>query len=217
MDLAFWTLLHLLVLVYWLGGDLGAFYTSRFLTAQGVSADRRLMAAKIVGDVDMAPRTALILALPTGLSLAASRQWLSVDAPLLALVWALSLAWLALAWRLHFSHGAAPAWMGLLDRFTRYALVAGLIIASAAGLMGALGTPLFLNLKLALLALATTIGLGIRQVLKPLGPALAGLHGPDAETAEATLAQTLNTARPLVLGIWACLLGAAFLGVWTPT
>ena len=50
VDQALFALLHVLVFVYWLGGDLGAFYTSRFLIQPDISADRRLMAAKIVGD-----------------------------------------------------------------------------------------------------------------------------------------------------------------------
>lgn len=70
IDKAPFGLLHVLVFVYWLGGDLGAFYSSRFLTRPGVTPEKRLLAAKIVGDVDMAPRSALILTFPTGLALA---------------------------------------------------------------------------------------------------------------------------------------------------
>jgi succinate-semialdehyde dehydrogenase / glutarate-semialdehyde dehydrogenase len=66
LDVALFGLLHILVFVYWLGGDLGAFYASWYVSMPKVSADRRLLASRIVGDVDMAPRTALILALSTG-------------------------------------------------------------------------------------------------------------------------------------------------------
>ncbi|MEM9841570.1 MAG: hypothetical protein AAF767_02935, partial [Pseudomonadota bacterium] len=94
IDQALFALIHILVFVYWLGGDLGAFYTSRFLTQPDVSADRRLMAAKIVGDVDMAPRTALILALPTGLVLAQSKGWLDLGWPIVGAILVASLFWL---------------------------------------------------------------------------------------------------------------------------
>ena len=215
-DQALFSLLHVLVFVYWLGGDLGAFYTSRFLTQPDVGAERRLMAAKIVGDVDMAPRTALILALPTGLILAESKGWLSLGWPIVAAVALVFLAWLILAWHLHLKHGDAPPLLKQLDLGIRWGLVFGLAGWAIAALTGSTTLPLFLALKLLVLVSCILLGLLIRSVLTPLGPALAGLAGPDADTAQTNLAQTLNRARPLVACIWALLLIAAFLGLWTP-
>lgn len=217
LDQALFALIHVLVFVYWLGGDLGAFYTSRFLTQPNVSADRRLMAAKVVGDVDMAPRTALILALPTGLLLAQSKGWLALGWPTVIGVTIAALAWLVIAWRLHLKHGAASNAFRNLDLGIRWALVIGLGSWAILGLVGSVQLPLFLALKLLALVGCILLGLFIRSVLKPLGPALMGLSGPDIETAESDLAATLNRARPLVTGIWALLLVAAFLGLWTPT
>lgn len=215
IETALFGLLHVLVFVYWLGGDLGAFYASRFLTAPNVSADRRMMAAKIVGDVDMAPRTALILALPTGLALGISRGWLD-----LPMVWgwgalAAGAAWLALAWYLHIKHvGSGP--LKALDTLIRWALLIVLLGGGVAGLVGAHELPAFISIKLILLAGAILMGLMIRIVLRPLGPALAGLSGPDGASAELSLAQTLSRARPLVMVIWALIIAAAFFGLWTP-
>lgn len=217
LDQALFALIHVLVFVYWLGGDLGAFYTSRFLTQPSVSADRRLMAAKIVGDVDMAPRTALILALPTGLLLAESKGWLALGWPIVSAIVVASLVWLALAWKLHLAHNDSPAWMKTLDTAVRYALIAILTATGIAAMASLFELPLFIALKMFALAGCIALGLYIRVVLKPLGPAFMGLTGPDASDAEADLAKTLNRARPLVTGIWALLLIAALLGLWTPT
>ncbi len=217
VDQALFALLHVLVFVYWLGGDLGAFYTSRFLTQSGVSTDRRLMAAKVVGDVDMAPRTALILALPTGLMLAQSKGWLQLGWPIVAAIAIASLLWLAIAWKLHLDHAATGGWMKSADTLIRYALIVTLISWAVLGLVGQITLPAFIALKILCLAGCIALGLFIRIVLKPFGPALMGLNGPDANIAEADLALTLNRARPLVTGIWALLLIAAFLGLWTPT
>lgn len=215
-DITIFALLHVLVFVYWLGGDLGAFYTSRFLTEPGVSPERRLLAAKIVGDVDMAPRTALILALPTGLVLALSKSW--IDGPLwwgwLAL--GIGLVWLTIAWKLHFAHGSNSL-INRVDLAIRWVLALALLGAGVASLQGALILPVFISLKLILLAAAILMGLYIRITLKPLGPALAGLSGTNAAGAEASLAHTLNRARPLVIAIWVFLLSAALLGLWTPS
>jgi hypothetical protein len=217
LDQSLFALLHVLVFVYWLGGDLGAFYTSRFLTQPDVSADRRMMAAKIVGDVDMAPRTALILALPTGLALAQSKGWLDLGWIPVSLIAIASLAWLVLAWILHLRHGGAPQALKTLDLAIRWLLIAGLVIWAGTRLIGSTSLPLFLALKMLLLAGCIALGLFIRIVLRPLGPALMGLSGPEASAAEASLANTLNRARPLVMGIWVLLVSAAFIGLWTPT
>lgn len=217
IDQALFALLHVLVFVYWLGGDLGAFYTSHFLTQTNVTSDRRLMAAKIVGDVDMAPRTALILALPTGLILAESKGWISMGSPIIGAIIVASLVWLALAWKLHLAHDTPPAWIKTTDTLIRYGLILALVTSGGLALASIIELPLFIALKLLALAGCVALGLYIRVVLKPLGPALMGLTGPNASSAEADLASTLNRARPLVMGIWALLLIAAFLGLWTPT
>ena len=216
-ELALLTLLHVLVFVYWLGGDLGAFYASRFLTAEGVPPDRRLLAARIVGDVDMAPRTALILMLPTGLILARQTGYIDLGWTLVWVTALVFLAWLALAWFRHLRHGRAPAWTGMLDLGLRWLTMAGLVAMAMAALTGHADWPLFLSVKLILLAVAIALGLLIRRVLSPLGPALAALAGgQDVATGEAQLRTLMTRARPLVMMIWACLLAAAFIGLWKP-
>ena len=57
MGLALLTLMHVLIFVYWLGGDMGAFYGSTFMTDQKRSVPERMMALKIINNIDMAPRT----------------------------------------------------------------------------------------------------------------------------------------------------------------
>lgn len=206
---------HLLVFVYWLGGDLGAFYASHALTAPAVPADRRLFAARIVADVDMAPRSALILALPTGFLLADARGW--IDAPPLAgaAILGASLVWLAVIWRLHRGHGAQGG-LKRLDLFFRVAALSGLGAAGAAGIAGALAMPFFIAAKCLLLAGAIAMGLVIRRALAPLAPALAGLSGPEGAKAEAQTAGVLRKARLMVVVIWLLIGAAALFGLATP-
>lgn len=216
LDLALWTLLHLLVLVYWLGGDLGAFYTSRFLVQPGISSERRLLSAAIVTDVDMAPRTALILAFPTGYMLAQKSGWMTVP---LWTVWCsivASLVWLGLAWSVHLRHDAGMIWLRRADLLIRWILSIGLIVVGIGSFVGQVRLPDFIALKFVLLAMAIFMGLMIRKVLAPLGPALAGLSGSDPEAAEAQVARTLGRARPLVLVIWCLILIASLTGLLKP-
>lgn len=208
------TLLHVLVFVYWLGGDLGAFYASHILTDRTQPTPARAAAAKVLSAVDMAPRTALILAAPTGLHLAALKSWLTVSDLQIAVVWLASLAWLALAWIIHLRHAPPRAFARRLDLVLRWSAIAILLVGASGLLMEA---PLFIRLKLVILALAIFAGLMVRVVLAPFGPAFVRLVSGDGDDAvNNTLETTLQRARPFVIGIWALLLLAATLGIATP-
>ena len=216
MTLTILTLLHLLIFTYWLGGDLGAFYASSFLTDRRRTVPERLLALKIINNVDMAPRTALILALPTGLLLAAEKGWLALPAPVLAGVTVLALAWLALAWRVHMAHGAAEG-ARKLDLAVRWLMLAGLVGTGLATLAGLLALPLFLGLKMLALAGCIALGVLVRVLLVPLVPAVRQMTATGAtDQTDAAIAGVIARTRPAVMGIWVLLLAAAVLGLATP-
>ena len=209
-------LLHILVLVYWLGGDLGAFYASRLLVDAQRPPEARAAAANILMNVDMAPRMGLIFAFPTGFALAVSRGWIDVDPVWIAAAFALAALWALAAWLVHLKTGPHVL-AGRFDTAVRAVALIGLIAAAVQSLAGLYELPLFLALKLLLLALAIACGLMIRRALKPFGPAFAQLVAGKGDTAtDAAIAASLAQAKPYVLIIWAALIAAAALGVWTP-
>lgn len=216
MALAIVTLLHVLVFAYWLGGDVGAFYASTLLTDTRQPAAARAAAAKVLNNVDMAPRSALILAFPTGYALAATKHWITVPDWTIAAVAVAGLAWLALAWTVHLRH-APKSLPRRLDLLIRWIALAGLLFIAATGKLGETPLMLFLRLKCAILAAAIGAGLLIRLTLAPFGPAFGKMlaEGPTAET-DAVIDRALAQSRPLVLTLWALLLTAAFLGLATP-
>lgn len=210
-------LLHVLVLVYWLGGDLGAFYGSGFMTDPSRTVPERLMALKLLNDIDMAPRTALILAFPTGFAAAWTRGWLMVPGWSVALVWIVGLAWLALAWAVHLKHGRSGAGFRRIDIALRYVVLVALAGSGIAGLTGALEIPLFIACKLLVLAGCISLGLLVRRQLVPLFPAIIALkeNGATPET-DRQIQAAIQTTRPSVMTIWALILVAALLGLATP-
>lgn len=214
VTIALITLVHVLVFVYWLGGDLGAFYSSQYLTRLDVTPENRLLAATIVNNVDMAPRSALILMLPTGLLLAQLKSWISPSNAVLAAICVLSIAWLAIVWTLHTKSNSA---LKQIDNMLRYGLVIALIAAATSDFIFDAPIPLFISLKMLCLAGCVVLGLLIRHWLEPLGSALAGIMSDAPEQHELSLKQTLEKVRPLVVGIWILLISAAFLGIWAPT
>lgn len=214
--LTFFTLAHVLVLVYWLGGDLGAFYASTILADPKEPVASRLTAAQILSNIDMAPRTALILAGPTGFTLAVLKGWWATPDWAVPAVWVGGLIWLVLAWMIHLRHVPPGAPVRRLDLVIRWAVLLLLLsIAIAPQAWPATGElPLFLRIKLAILAGAIGLGLFIRVALAPSGAAFARMikDGASSET-DAIIARTLGQARPIVLTLWALLLLAACLGL----
>ena len=215
LDDALATLLHLLVFAYWLGGDIGVFYSSFILVDTKRAAAGRLAAGKILSDVDLAPRICLLLTAPTGLALAAAKGWITLSGLSVALLFAASLAWVFVILHLHRRHG--PAWLRNADVGARIVFLFALAGSGAAGLAGALALPKFVALKLMLLAFCIAMGLLVRASLTGFAPAYMSLatKGPSPETDKA-IADALAKARPFVVAIWAALIVAAYLGVATP-
>lgn len=217
MDTALFTLLHLLVFVYWLGGDLGVFYSSTILTDTRQPVAARIAAARVLAQVDMAPRTAMILTLPTGLTLAVHKGWLVLGPFVVSLIWVGALLWLALAWTLHLRHLGPNSLFRQADMAIRWGLIAGLLILAANLWPHAPALPLYLKAKCAILAATILCGLLIRRALGRFGPAFARMveHGARPET-DRDIQQALDESRPLVVTIWLLLLVAAFLGLAKP-
>ena len=59
-------IVHLLLFAYWLGGDIGVFYSSGFATNQKLSREARQIAGKIMLNLDLIPRLCLSLMLTVG-------------------------------------------------------------------------------------------------------------------------------------------------------
>jgi hypothetical protein len=217
--LALVTLAHVLILVYWLGGDLGAFYSSTLLTNPAKPVAARAAAAQVLANIDMAPRSALILAAPTGFSLALIKGWWQAPDWAQIALWAGSLAWLVLAWIIHLKHLAPASPWRRVDLTIRWLVMITLALVALAPQLFPLTAdiPLFLRLKLAILAAAIGLGLLIRVVLAPFGPAFGAMvkDGATPQT-DAAIARSLTYGRPIVIVLWSLLLCAGFLGIATP-
>ncbi|MDA8368907.1 MAG: hypothetical protein M0026_03455 [Nocardiopsaceae bacterium] len=222
---SFAVLLHILLLTYWLGADMGVFYASRFVVNPSVSPAARGVAAKVMNVVDLAPRICLVLMLPSGVTLMAATD-LGRDVfygwPL-ALVWAAALIWLALV---IVDFRRAPVRYADLahrtDYVVRIALVLGLLAVSGytfvvAEPFGVTTNPKWLAGKVAAYALCIFGGIMIRVKLRPFGPAFAKLmsDGSSPEV-ERGVQGAVRGSIPYVLLIWVMILTATFLGVVKP-
>lgn len=220
MDPNWLVLAHVLLFVYWLGGDLGVFYSSRFVTDPSLGREARATAAKIMLAVDLAPRICLILILPVGLTLAAMKWGLALGGGSLALIWVACLVWLVMAVTIYLREGQPLSHqLARIDQAVRWFVI---VLVGGTGLWSLFGGgPLegqgWLAVKFVLFAVLVFCGLAIRAAIRPFGPAFGRLmqEGSSPEV-EAQLGGSVARARPFVLAIWTGLVLAAGLGIFKP-
>jgi len=212
------TLLHLLLFVYWLGGDVGVFYASRFVVDASLTREARLTAAKIFLDLDMIPRYCMALMLTVGGLLAEFSGIRHSPWQLLAIV-LLGPAWVALVHLTHARQGTASGRMlARADVWFRLAVIAALLVSAIESLAtGRLVGQEWLAAKLVVFAGLIACGLMIRRNLPPFVEGFRCLKtsGPTAES-DRLMHDGLSRCRPWVLAIWAGLVVSAALGVFQP-
>ncbi|MFJ7270380.1 hypothetical protein ACIQV3_27730 [Streptomyces sp. NPDC099050] len=219
-----WILLHIVLFVFWLGGDLGVYVSSRYVLKPGLPFAARSTALSIMSLLDLGPKVCLVLILPSGVTLMALEPHGAED--LLngwsaAATWLFAGVWLWLTVRDHHQPGRHP-WIRRADWSARVLLTAalwgaGLYTLLAAQPFGVDTNPRWLGGKVLLYATAIACGLGIRLTLRPFGSAFSALAAQgSSEPVERGLRRAVNGCVPYVAGIWTCVLAAAALGVLKP-
>jgi hypothetical protein len=210
---------HLVLFAYWLGGDIGVFYSSYQVCNPSLSKEARSTALKIMMWVDMVPRYCLVLMLPVGVSLAATLGFWRTQPGLVAVLWVLAGVWLWMVWAIHHHQGKPLAeTLRRIDLGIRVLVILAMLGAGVAGFAGhgPINQP-WLAVKAILFALLVFSGLMIRVMIAPFGPALVEImtkgSTPDAE---ARLDGAMSRARPFVVMIWIGLVAMAYFGALKP-
>ncbi|WP_067568528.1 hypothetical protein [Nocardia acidivorans] len=223
-----WILLHLTLFVFWLGGDLGVFYSSRFVIDPRRTPPARATALAIMSGLDLGPKICLVLFLPSGVTLMALDPhgakafgitlfpwWFVIP------TWLFAAAWLTLAIVAHRTHGRIAS-VYRADLIIRFAVITAMTVAGLHTLVahdpfGVTTNPRWLGGKILLYTAAIAAGLGIRITLRPFGPAFGRLQteGSNPEV-EHILRRSVNGCLPYVWIIWGGVLAAAALGVFKP-
>ena len=146
-------ILHLLLFAYWLGGDIGVFYSSGFATNQKLSREARETAGKIMLNLDLIPRLCLSLMLTVGGILTEyygiehpTWQWVGII--LLGPIWFSALVYI------HFNEGTELVKkMTKIDYIFRWIMVFTIIASFAYGFLSdRLDSEPWIGLKLILFA-----------------------------------------------------------------
>lgn len=208
--------LHLLGFVYWLGGDLGTFFASRFVVRSDLGVEARAIALKIMLGCDQGPKTCMPLMFPLGLQLSQSMGLTALPPWVLALVWVLAVVWSINVQFLYFSDNVSLKQRIAQFDFALRLLVIGLIVVYA---VSGLFYPEWIRgewlaTKMLIFAALVACGLFIRVRLKPFVVAFTEMmaSGPTPEVNQQMQA-SLSRVRPFVYVIWLGLFANAALGL----
>ena len=215
----FMLILHLILFVYWLGGDIGVFYSSRFVVNPELSSETRMTAAKIMLNLDLVPRMCLSLMLTVG-SVLVTMKGIEPYSPLFEFgVILLGPAWLTMVLLIHFKEGTDFAHkLTKFDFWFRWAMVIAIIASTIYSIsIGRLSEAPWISAKLLIFAGLILCGIVIRIGLRPWGAVFAKIHaGTQTDEDNQILINSLNKVRPFVILIWIGVLLSAVIGVIQP-
>lgn len=215
-DLLLMKLVHVLCLAYWLGADLGVFYSSYFVANDKLSVETRSATAKILFALDQGPRICMTLMLPSGIHLAWRMRLFEFGDTVMALIWLAAFAWLAMVVTLHVLRpGPAKNFLTAFDLWFRLTLATALTVLGATGLLTAeLGMPHWLAWKVLIFGGLVACGLVIRIKLRPFAPAFTQmLAGNGGEIENKVIRDSLSGTRPFVLAIWTGIIASSAFGL----
>ncbi len=209
---------HILLLVFWLGTDLGVFLGAKVTERTDLSVETRVTVLKFAMVLDRMPRTALTLILPSGLSLVALLNLMDVSTAALAAVWAVGLIWAVVLW-VGFLNPETPLEKRImLLNFGANAVLALVVCGLAIGLLMGDSAPTWLALKILSVGLIFVAGVVLDVLFKPAVEAFTGIimEGAD-EQRNAAYSKAIGPVYWAVLAIYALVLFAAWLGIDKPT
>jgi hypothetical protein len=207
---------HVLVFAGWFGGHLGVLALLRQARSPKLDPEHRGFTLRLAMRIDRIPRTAFALTPALGLTLAQS--WGSpIKGGLLALVWAVTLLWVAFVWAVPRESETPRA--QLLRKVEGTLMVLGGLAFTVYGLdelfIGEQITGKWLALKMAIFGLVPLPSLQIGAAMHRLRPALDELSAAR-KPIPVKIARAIDIASAASLALYALLIAAAFIGATKP-
>ncbi|WOR15525.1 hypothetical protein RYZ27_02475 [Hyphomonas sp. FCG-A18] len=221
-ELAILRWLHIVAMVYWLGGEWGVFQTSYKVVNHNLPLEERMRHMNTAYRIDIMARTGIISLLPLGLHMGYIWGVQPLGGGWLVGMWLLWAAWMALTWGAFATRGTK--WfkpLSDIEDWTRYLLIPTLLFTSISSLMGngpfAGGEgQLWYAAKILTFGLALIIGVILRLIMhewQKMFPVLAEGSNPEVE---AKLKSSINLGRSVAYVYWILILTTAFFGAVKP-
>ena len=210
--------LHIILFVYWLGGDAGVFYSSTFVTNSRLSRDARMTAFKIFTELDMLPRYCMALMLTVG-GLLAEQVGYQTEPLFLYGIIALGPIWVWTVYTIHHKQGSEfGKKLGRIDYYFRVVMIVAIVVSVIYHWNnGQLQPYPWLAAKLLIFALLIFCGFMIRRNIPPFIEGFRSLAaGTPSTESDQKMVSGMGACRPYVLLIWAGVAIEALIGVLKP-
>ena len=214
--------LHILAMVYWLGGEWGVFQTSYNVVNRRLPLDERRRHMETAYRIDILARSGIILLLPLGIHMGVLWTVNPHGGGWLVLNWVLGLSWLALCWAAFFFRETDTGIrLTKIDEAVRFVLIPLLLLAAVSSLLGHgpfkgdAGFRWF-SAKLGIYGLLLVIGLKLRFIMREWTAMFRRLAAAPDAAVEATLERSIRTGRALAYVYWVGIATVAFLGATKP-
>lgn len=207
--------LHILAMVYWLGGEWGVFQSAYNITNHRLTLDERRRHLETAYRIDILARTGIILLLPLGLHMGfnlGAHEWGGGN---LAAAWIASALWLSLSWSAFITRESdLGLTLTIWDERVRFVLIPVLLGVAVKSL--ATGAPFqfkWYATKVFLYALMLIIGLGLRFVMRHWTTIFREIatHGAT-EALEGQLKREIGLARIMAYVYWTGIAATCFIG-----
>lgn len=214
--------LHILAMVYWLGGEWGVFQTSYNVTNPRLPLEERRRHMETAYRIDILARTGIILLLPLGLHMGHIYGFQPLGGPWLLGMWLTFAGWLTLTWSA-FAYRETDFGLRLtkIDEAIRYLVIPAVLFVGASSFFYA--WPLetgegskWYAAKLTLYGGLLVIGLLLRYIMRGWTEMFRVLAQGPNEKVEAELKRQIQFGRGLAYVYWIGIATVAFLGAVKP-
>jgi len=210
-----WLYLHILLLVFWVGTDVGVFIAARWSERTTLSIETRQTVLQLGMVLDRLPRSALTLIIPSGCQLAVSTGWLALSGSVLGGMWLAAAVWLLILWRGFLSADPQVQEQSAKINWVLNLVLALVVSATGVYLLTQTNTPDWLALKVLAVGAIFCAGVLLDLLFKPAVDLFIALGAkPDDENLNAAYTRALSPVYKAVLAIYAFALIAAALGVF---
>jgi hypothetical protein len=210
--------LHILLMVFWIGTDVGVFLAGLRFMNPALSLENRTAVINLGMVIDRIPRICFVAMLPVGLQLQAASGVVALSSPVMAGAWLLSAVWIVAViagMRLAGTPQARP-WHRI-ERFFQIACLIGLSVAGIGGLSAHWPIPGWLSGKLIAYGAICGFVILLERAFAPVIGTFAAIttHGSTPER-EASLRDGMRWTYAWVLAIYLAVLVSGYLGTVKP-
>jgi uncharacterized membrane protein len=221
-ELAVLRWLHIIAVVYWLGGEWGVFQTSYNIVNRKLPMAERRRHMETAYRIDILARTGIILLFPLGFHMGYFWGVQPYGGAAIIVCWVFFAAWLALCWAAFlFRETDRGIKLTKIDEAIRFIAIPALLVASITSLLGygpfnaELGQKWFAA-KALIFSLLLVIGLKLRFVMREWTTIFRQLSEKEDPKLEEILVKSIRFSRKLAYVYWFGIATVAFLGATKP-